>query len=206
MTEERETLRRRALKLEYATVSWNVAEAVLAIVAGVAAGSIALLGFGLDSVIEVIAAVALIWRLNKGIEEEPAAEKKALQIVGWTFLLLAVYVGFESARNLWTHEIPHESRAGIALTLLSSIIMPALGLAKRKVARQLGSRALEADAMESMICSYLSVIVLAGLALNAALGWWWADPAAGLVMVAFLVKEGREALEAARTGKHCCGC
>lgn len=203
--ESRTTLIKRALSLEYLTVSWNVLEAVVAIGAGLAADSVALVGFGLDSVIEVTAAVALIWRLTRQAEEETAAEKRALLIVGLTFFVLAAYVAFESAKTLWLREAPRESPIGIALAVASSVVMPWLGFAKRRIAGRLGSKALAADAVETLLCAWLSGILLAGLGLNAFFGWWWADPAAGLLMAGFIVREGWEAVEDAG-GKEGCGC
>ena len=195
---------RRALILEYATAAWCVFEAAAGIVLGARAGSVSLMGFGLDSLIEVAAAVALIWRLQvKGSpDEESAREKAALKIVGLTFFALAAYIAFESARTLWMREKPEASVLGIALAAVAAAVMPALGLAKRKVARAMGSRALAADGMESLLCAYLSVTVLIGLGLNAIWGFWWADPVAGLVLVGFVIKEGREAFE----GEGCCSC
>ena len=199
---DRPTALRKALWLEYLTVGWNVFEGFIAIGAGIVSGSIALVGFGLDSFIEVASAVALIWRLRKkSPEEETSAEKRALKIVAITFFLLAAYVAVESGKNLLYKEIPNASIVGIVLTALSAMLMPALAFAKRKVARELNSEALAADSTESFVCSLLSVIVLVGLALNALWGWWWADPVAGLLMVVFLIKEGREAWEG-----EGCGC
>lgn len=201
MEQERTKLIHRALIYEWITVVWNVFEGIIAISAGVWAGSIALVGFGLDSFIEVTAAGALIWRLRKhgseNPDEESQAERTALRIVGITFFLLAAYVGYESIHALWTKEAPRESFIGILLAIVSSLVMPFLALMKRKVARQLESKALEADATETMVCSLLSIALLAGLGLNAWLGWWWADPAAGLVMVGFIFKEGWETFEEA---------
>ena len=191
---------RRALWLEYFTVSWNVVEGIVAIAAGVVAGSIALVGFGLDSAIEVISGSALIWRFRQhglGTETETAAERRAIFLVGVTFLLLALYVTYESVRKLALQEQPEESLVGIVLTAVSLVAMPGLAYFKRKVAGQLGSRALLADAKETLACSYLSFTVLLGLAANAAFGWWWADPVAGLAVVYWLAKEGREALREA---------
>lgn len=201
----REVLVKKALKLEYVTVGWNIIEACVAIGAGFAAGSVALIGFGLDSIIEVTAAVALIWRLTREAAEESNAERRALMIVGFTFFALAAYVVFESAKTLWLREVPRESFVGIALAVLSSAIMPWLGFAKRKLAERLGSKALAADAVETLVCAWLSVILLAGLGLNVLLGWWWADPVAGLVMAGFIMREGWETVEEAR-GKAGCGC
>ncbi len=188
---------KKALRLEWFLIVYNIIEAVASIIFGIAAGSVALIGFGLDSVIEVASAGILIWRLSihSSPAEEERGEKKALFFVGVTFFLLAAYVGFESIYKLLKHEIPHESMAGIIIAILSIVIMPSLGLAKRKIARQIKSKALEADAMETIICAYLSVILLVGLGLNLLFGWWWADPIAGLIMVLLIVKEGLEAIE-----------
>ena len=194
-----ERLVRHALWLEYLTIGWNVIEAAVAIGAGWLAGSIALVGFGLDSIIEVTAAAMLVWRLRCelacGHPTHAGAERKALKGVGVTFFLLAVYVGFEAIQQLRSHQAPQVSVPGLCLALASGLLMPVLGLRKRRVARQLGSRALEADAMETLICAYLSVTLLIGLGLNALLGWWWADPVAALVMLPVILQEGRETLK-----------
>ncbi len=199
---QRETLRRQALRLEYFTIAWNSAEAVVAIVAGWLAGSIALVGFGLDSIIESISGVTLLWRLRQQGKFEAEAESRSLRIVGLTFFALAAYVTYEAVGDLWLRTEPRESLVGIVLAAVSLVVMPVLGHRKRRVARQLGSRALAADAMEMYLCSYLSFTLLLGLGLNAWLGWWWADPVAALVMVGFMIREGLEALrpekEAAR--------
>ncbi len=191
---QRENLRRQALRLEYFTIAWNTAEAAVAIVAGWLAGSIALVGFGLDSIIESISGVALLWRLRQQGELEAEAESRALRIVGLTFFLLAAYVTYEAVGDLWRRTEPLESLVGIVLAAVSLVVMPVLGHRKRRVARQLGSRALAADAMETYLCSYLSFTLLLGLGLNAWLGWWWADPVAALVMVGFMIREGLEVL------------
>lgn len=198
--ENRPLLIKKALKIEWFLISYNIIEAAVSIGFGLLAGSIALVGFGLDSVIEVSSAGILVWRLShRGTEkEESEKEKKALLFVGITFFLLAIYILYESGRKLLLGEIPEKSIAGIIITTLSLLIMPTLGLLKRKIAKQLGSRALEADAVETLVCAYLSFTVLLGLVLNAALGWWWADPVAALVMVYFVFKEGREAISEAR--------
>lgn len=196
---DRASLIQKVLKLEYILVGWNIVEAVVAIGSGIAARSIALVGFGLDSVLEVIAAVTLIWRLKKSdwkdIDEENEAERKALRIVGITFFLLAGYILYESTKKLWFHETPAESFVGIILAILSSIVMPVLGFRKRQIAVAIESKALNADAVETLVCSYLSITLLLGLGLNAIWGWWWADPVAGLVIVGFILKEGWEAVE-----------
>ena len=193
---------KKALRLEWFLISYNTLEAIASIIFGVLAGSVALVGFGLDSIIEVASAGILIWRFSyhSNAKDEEKREKKALFFVGVTFFLLAAYVGYESIAKLLKHEVPQESIAGIIIAFLSMLIMPSLGLAKQKIARQIKSKALEGDAAETMICAYLSVILLVGLGLNALFGWWWADPVAGLVMVYFLVKEGREAI----SGNDCC--
>ena len=190
-------MRQKALYLEYFTVGWNVLEGVIAIVAGVLAGSIALVGFGLDSYIEVASAIVLIWRLRKqgDEEDEEQAEQRAILVVGVTFIALALYVTYESVTKLIFHERPAESLIGILLAIVSLIVMPVLAWQKRKVASQIGSRALAADALETLACSYLSFALLVGLGLNAWVGWWWADPLAALLMVFFLVREGWEAIE-----------
>ena len=202
MPDEKAALIKKALFINWILIVYNVIEAIASVSFGLRAGSIALVGFGLDSVIEVLSAMILVWRLShKGtLKEEIKKDKKALFFVGITFFLLAAYIGFESVMKLGRGEKPQESLAGVIIATLSVLIMPSLGLAKRKIARQIGSKALEADAMETIICSYLSGVLLAGLALNWLFGWWWADPVAGLAMIYFLVKEGREAV----SGDDCC--
>jgi divalent metal cation (Fe/Co/Zn/Cd) transporter len=191
--------RNKALWSEYFTVGWNILEGIVAIGAGVAAGSIALVGFGLDSYLEVASGSVLIWRLRKhGFAEkddEAAAEKKAILFVGITFFALALYVVYESGKKLLIHERPEESFIGIILAIVSLIAMPLLANYKNKLAMQIGSRALRADALETLACSWLSFTLLLGLGANALFGWWWADPVAALAMVYFLIKEGREAIE-----------
>jgi len=191
---------KKALALEWFTVAYNVVEGIVSIGFGALAGSIALVGFGLDSAIEVSAAAILLWRLShKGSEEEAEEkEKKALFFVGITFFVLAAYVLYESVNKLWFHQMPDKSIPGIIITALSLLIMPILSAKKKKVARQIGSRALEADAIETLICSYLSFTVLLGLAFNVLFAWWWADPVAGLGITFFIIKEGWEAIQEAR--------
>lgn len=202
LTEERHSEQiRRGRALEYLTLVWNLAEAVIAIAAGVLAGSSALLGFGLDSVIESSSGAVLLWRLRVGPEGE-RREQQALRLVGVSFLLLAAYVGWESAATLWRRQPPDESWIGIALAAVSLVVMPILARAKRRVAGDLGSRALEADSRQTDLCAVLSAILLAGLGLNAWLGWWWADPIAGLAMVPVIALEGARALR----GERCDDC
>ena len=190
---ESQANRRRAVRLEYLTIVWNTAEAVVALLAGTLAGSIALVGFGLDSIIETISGAVLLWRLRQHGDFEQVAESRALRIVGLTFFALAAYVGYESASDLWFRHPPGESLVGMVLAGVSLVVMPLLGRAKRRLAVKLGSRALAADGMETLLCAYLSFTLLLGLGLTAWLGWWWADPVAALVMVGFMLREGREA-------------
>ncbi|MEK7818154.1 MAG: cation transporter [Actinomycetota bacterium] len=197
---------RRAVWLEYFTVGWNVIEAGVAIAAGIMAGSIALIGFGLDSLIEVTAAGALLWRLRKELrlgqeiseDDHSALERRALLVVGITFFALALYILIDAGYNLITDREAEESIVGIVLAAVSLAVMPVLALLKQKTARALESSALASDAMETWICSYLSLVLLAGLVLNAAIGWSWADPVAALAMLPLIIKEGWEALEEAR--------
>lgn len=193
---------RRGRLLEYLTIAWNSLEAIISIAAGLFAGSIALVGFGLDSLIEVSSGAALLWRLHMDApERRERAEQIALKLVGVSFLLLAAYVVFDSVKSLLKREAPESSYVGIAIAALSLVAMPLLARAKRRVAAEINSRALEADSRQTDICMYLSAILLGGLILNALFGWWWADPAAALVMVPIIVKEGVEALR----GETCCG-
>lgn len=195
---------RRGQMLEYFTVGYNSLEGVIAIAAGLFAGSIALVGFGFDSAIEVISGFALLWRLYGDADEtrRERMEQRALRIVGVSFFILGAYVTFDAVKSLVRREAPEESIVGIVLAAVSVIVMPLLVRAKRRVARAIGSAALHADAMQTQICTYLSAILLGGLVLNAAFGWWWADPVAALVMVPILAKEGWEAIR----GEHCDDC
>lgn len=192
---------RRGRWLEYLTIGWNSLEAIIAIGAGLIAGSIALVGFGFDSVIEVLSGAALLWRLHMDApEKRERAEQLALKLVGVSFLILAAYVAFDAAKSLINREPPEASYPGIGLAALSLVVMPLLARAKRKVAASINSRALEADSRQTDICAYLSAILLGGLLLNALFDWWWADPVAALVMTPIIVKEGVEALR----GETCC--
>jgi divalent metal cation (Fe/Co/Zn/Cd) transporter len=194
----RPALVRRGLALNYLTIGYNVLEAVVAIGAGIVSGSVALLGFGLDSVIEVTASGAAQWRLRADIDasRRERVEHLTLRIIGWSFLALAVYVALDSANALLRREAPERSVVGLVLLALSAIVMPILARAKRTVARAMTSRALEADAMQTSLCAYLSVIALAGVAANAGLGWWWADPVAALAMVPIIAREGIDGVRA----------
>lgn len=194
----------RGRSLEYLTIAWNSLEALLAVILGLLAGSIALIGFGFDSVIEVSSAMALLWRLHMDhhIHRREQTEARALKIVGFSFIALAAYVALDATSSLLRREAPDESYPGIVLAALSLIAMPVLARAKRRVAATITSRALQADARQTDICAYLSAILLAGLALNATLGWWWADPVAALAMAPIITKEGLEALR----GETCGDC
>lgn len=192
----------RGLSLEYFTVAWNLLEAVVALISGAVASSIALVGFGLDSLIEVSSGSILLWRLHSDDDEErrEAVEQRALKLVGISFLVLAAYVAGDSVLSLVRREAPERSLPGIVLAVVSLIAMPLLARSKRKVASALGSSALQADSRQTDICAYLSAILLVGLLLNAAFEWWWADPVAGMVMVPLIAYEGTQALR----GKTCC--
>lgn len=183
---------KRGQHLEYATLGYNALEAVIAIASGMVASSIALIGFGIDSVIEVSAGSIMLWRLSQ--DADPCAERKAQRWIGYSFFALAAYVLWEAVGGLWRHEAPEASWIGIALASVSVILMPLLAARKRQVGLSLGSAAMIADARQTALCSYLSAILLLGLAANALAGWWWADAVAGLVMTPIICKEGIDAL------------
>lgn len=186
----------RGRLLTWATIAYNSLEAVVALVAGVLAGSIALIGFGLDSVIEVSASSAALWRLrhDADVHARERAERLSLRVVGWSFLALSAYVSVDAVRALVMREEPDASPLGIVIASFSVVVMPLLARAKRTVAAQLSSCALTAEARQTDICMYLSALLLVGLAANQWLGWWWADPVAGLAMVPLIAYEGREVL------------
>ena len=198
----RSALVRRGRYLEYFTVGYNSLEGLIAIAAGIFAGSIALVGFGFDSLIEVTSGLALLWRLHLDKDEErrERVEAISLRVVGVCFLALGLYVIHDCVESLMLRKAPAESVVGIALAGVSLIVMPLLVRAKRQVARGINSGALMADSKQTELCTYLSAILLLGLLLNAVFGWWWADPVAGLIMAPIIVKEGIEALR----GKPCC--
>ena len=201
----RAALVRRGLKLNYATIAYNVVEAVVSLSAGIVAGSVALVGFGIDSVIEVTASGAAQWRLRADVDHvrRERVERITVRVIGWSFLGLATYVALDSIMSLWFRERPDRSMLGTVILALSVIVMPVLARAKRRVARALGSAALEADATQTSLCAYLSVIALVGVALNALAGWWWCDPAAALAMVPIIAKEG---VDGVRAKSHCDTC
>lgn len=201
-TVDRTALIRRGRYLEYFTIVYNSLEGLIAVGAGLFAGSIALVGFGFDSLIEVTSGAVLLWRLHADVDEarRERVEAISLRLVGVCFMVLAAYVTYDSVRSLIKREAPEESLVGIILAAVSLVIMPLLVRAKRKVARAINSGALMADSKQTELCTYLSAILLAGLLLNALFGWWWADPVAALIMVPIIVKEGIEGLR----GETCC--
>jgi divalent metal cation (Fe/Co/Zn/Cd) transporter len=201
---DRSALVRRGLLLNYLTIGYNTIEAIVSVAAGLVSSSVALVGFGVDSVIEVTSSVSAQWRLRADHDPDrrERVERLTQRIIGASFLALAAYVIVESATTLWQREAPEASPVGLVVLVLSVLIMPALARASRQVGRALGSRALEADAGQTSLCAYLSVIALAGVGLNAALGWWWADPVAALVMVPIIAKEGLEGVR----GESGCDC
>lgn len=200
--QDRVSLVREGRRLEYVTIVYNSLEGLIAIIAGLIAGSIALVGFGFDSVIEVTSGATLLWLLHRQRNEAQRErdEKIALRIVGMCFLSLAGYVGYEAVLTLVHGDTPERSLIGIILAAASLVVMPLLTRAKRRVARGLKSAAMTADAKQTEFCVYLSAILLGGLLLNAMLGWWWADPTAACIMVPIIAKEGIEALK----GETCC--
>ncbi len=183
-------LRRRGFWLEYASMAWMTAEAVVAITAGILASSLALTGFGLDSVLELAAAAIVVWQLRGGEEDR---ERRAVRLIGVTFFALAAYLAVEAVRDLAGHARPASSAAGLAIAAAALLVMPALAVAKRRTGQALGSQALIADSAETAFCAFTSAATLAGVGLNAWAGWWWADPAAALVIAALAAREGLEA-------------
>ncbi|NIR86055.1 cation transporter [Candidatus Bathyarchaeota archaeon] len=192
---DQNALRRKALLLVWTGEAWNGLEAGVALWSAVNAGSVALLAFGLDSLIEIFAGGVLIWRLGREWKqgEEEAAERRALKLVGITFFLLVAYILIQSLTTLagWLPK-PRESHVGIILVIASAIMMTFLFWAKSRIAKRLGSRALRAEAVESLMCDLQDLTVLLGLGLNFLFGWWWADPVAALALIPFLLKEGWE--------------
>ncbi len=183
---------RQGILLSYATIGYNSLEAIGSLIAGLLSGSVALVGFGIDSVIEVIASVAAQWRLriDADLSRRSQSEVRTLRIVGWCFVALAGYITVDGVKSLYLAEGPDRSWFGLIVLALSVIVMPALAWAKRRVAIKMQSRALEAEAKQTSLCAYLSVIALGGVGLNAFFGWWWADPVAALAMVPIIVREG----------------
>jgi divalent metal cation (Fe/Co/Zn/Cd) transporter len=199
---EDERLRGRALSLSYLTVGWNVVECVVSVAAGAAAGSTALVGFGLDSLVESLSGGVMIWRFGQRGDACHAerVERRATKLVGWTLVLLGAYVLLDAAWSLYRGAHPERTVAGLAITALSLLVMPVLFVAKRRTARRLSSRSLAADSAQTLACAWLSAGVLAGLLLNRYAGWWWADGAIAVAIALWLFREGREAL---KDGKLC---
>jgi divalent metal cation (Fe/Co/Zn/Cd) transporter len=202
LTVARQAMARRGRRLEYFTIVWNGLEGLIAVAAGIVAGSISLVGFGMDSFIEVTSGATLLWRMSvdADVEGRERNEKLSLRIVGVCFVALAGYIAYESMFDLIRKTPPEDSIPGIVLACVSLIAMPILSRAKKKVGNALGSAAMKADARQTDFCVYLSTILLAGLLLNAVLGWWWADPIAALVMVPIIAKEGIDGIKA----RTCC--
>ena len=199
----RPDLIRRGRRIEYFTVVWNGLEAIVSIVAGFFAGSVSLLGFGLDSAIEVASGTALLWRIHHDLDpsRRNQVEHSTLRYVGACFIALALYIAYESCSTLIRHEAPQSSIPGIIIAAAAVIVMPMLATAKRRVAAGIGSGAMHADSKQADFCACLSAILLGGLLLNAVLRWWWADAVAGLLMIPIIVREGVAELR----GKNCCG-
>lgn len=197
--DERARLSRRARLLAATSVSYNLVEAVVAITAGVVSGSIALIGFGLDSVIEVSSGLVILWQFRHALPQ--SRERQAQRLISLSFLALAAYVSVESVRALVTRDEPDASAVGIALALASLSVMPLLSRAQRRTGRALHSSAVIADGTQTALCAWISLAVLVALVLNATLGWWWADPIAGLVIAAIAAREGRQTWR----GDSCCG-
>jgi divalent metal cation (Fe/Co/Zn/Cd) transporter len=194
----RRQLLTRGLRLEYLTVGWNIVEGAISIIAALAAGSVALFGFGFDSFIETLSGLILIWRLRAEMHTRDLAviqqlDERAHKLVGLSLFLLGIYITFDAVKTLITQERPEPSLVGICITTLSLVVMFWLAREKRRIAHALDSRALEADSFQTTACFWLSLITLVGMSLNAIWGWWWADPVAALGMTWFLIREGREA-------------
>lgn len=199
--EQRLALIHKGKRLQYFTIVWNSLEAIVAIVSGLIAGSISLVGFGFDSLIEVTSGAAVLWRMHLDHPEgREHAERVSLRIVGGCFIALAAYIAFDSVKSLYQRERPEHSIPGIVLAIVSLNVMPILSRSKRRIGKELKSGAMQADATQTEFCTYLSAILLFGLGANWLLGWWWADPAAALVMVPLIAKEGIDGLLA----KACC--
>ena len=203
-TVDRSLVARRGRRLEYFTIGWNVLEGLVAMIAGLAAGSISLVGFGIDSFIEVTSGTTLLWRMSvdADVNLRERNERVALRVVGVCFIVLAAYVAYESIGDLIRRKAPEHSIPGIVLAGVSLIVMPLLSRAKRRVGAALKSAAMNADARQTDFCVYLSAILMSGLLLNALFGLWWADPAAALVMVPIIAKEGLEGVR----GHACADC
>lgn len=202
--EQRRRLQRRARRLAWGGNLWHVVEFAVAVGAGIAASSIALVGFGIDSLIEVLAGSVVVWLFTGRRVHSPTAERRAQQVIAVSFILLAAYIGIESIRTLTGSQHPESSWVGITLALITAPTMPLLARAKRRVGRQLGSAATVSEGTQNLLCAYLSVALLIGLGANALLGWWWADPLAALVIAAMAAREGVEAWNGDGCTDGCC--
>ena len=203
---ERHNFVRQGFFLEIFTIVWNIGEGIIAIVSGLASHSVALIGFGVDSLIETASALILCWRLGEElrggcIQKIEALERKAGKLAGCLLLLLSAYIAFDACRKLMGFgERPDKSLIGLVLTVAALAVMPVLARWKRKIADAIESKALRADAMETTCCAWMAFTTLSGLVLNLSFGWWWADAVAGLVLVPLLIREGLEAIK----GEECC--
>jgi divalent metal cation (Fe/Co/Zn/Cd) transporter len=197
---ERGRLVRRAKLLAWLGIGWHAVEAAIAVGAGIAAGSIALVGFGADSVVESVAGFILLWRFGGDRHSSETAERRAYRLIGLSFYVIAAYVGTEAVRQLIDGSHPEVSWIGIGLAGVTLATMPPLAIAKAHVAERLGSAATKAEGRQNMLCAYLSAALLVGLGANALAGWWWADPTAALLIAAVAIREGREAWR----GEACC--
>jgi len=197
-------LHKKALSLSYFTVGYNVLEGIVSIIAGSLAGSIALVGFGLDSFVESLSGSVMIWRFRKHgkmtEEEEERVEAKAIRLIAYTFFILGTYILYESVKKLCFHEIPHPSLLGIIIAIVSMIVMPVLFYIKYRTGKSINSKSLMVDSKQTLACAFLSVALLIGLGTNYLYGLWWADPVVGVIIVIFLIKEGYTAL---KEGKVC---
>jgi divalent metal cation (Fe/Co/Zn/Cd) transporter len=200
----RDSLVRRARFLARLGLAWHTVEAAVAIAAGVAASSIALIGFGADSLVESIAGIVLLWRLGERRAQSEEAERRAQHLIGLSFWLIAAYVGVEAIRSLLAGAEPSVSYIGIGLAAVTLVTMPPLAAAKTRVAHQLGSAATRSEGRQNLLCAYLSAALLIGLGANAAFGWWWADPATALLIAGVAVNEGREAWRGEGCADGCC--
>ncbi len=198
------SLHKKALSLSYFTVGYNVLEGIVSIIAGSLAGSIALVGFGLDSFVESLSGSVMIWRFRKHgkmtEEEEERVEAKAIRLIAYTFFILGSYILYESVKKLCFHEIPYPSLLGIIIAIVSMIVMPVLFYIKYRTGKSINSKSLMADSKQTLACAFLSVALLIGLGINYLYGLWWADPVVGVIIVIFLIKEGYTAL---KEGKVC---
>jgi divalent metal cation (Fe/Co/Zn/Cd) transporter len=198
----RQSVVRHGIRLQYFTIIYNCLEGCISLLAGLFAGSVSLIGFGFDSLIEVTSGAIVLWRLRRDdqLARRASHDQRTLRMIGWCFIALTIYILFDSGTSLIRREAPERSIPGIILAAVSIVVMPLLAAAKRRVARKIGSAAVKADSRQTDFCTYLSAVLLCGLGLNALFGWWWADPVAALIMTPIIAKEGIQGLK----GKQCC--